>query len=74
MKAVVFPGQGAQYRGMGKSLFPQHKRLVQKRGELMSKADGGRMLAVLGVSQERIKQLLKNNGLDVDIANYNIPT
>lgn len=154
MKAIVFPGQGAQYRGMGKSLFPQHRqlvqtasnilgysiedlclndsenklgktqytqpalyvvnamsyaqikdtqepasffaghslgeynallaaqafdfetglKLVQKRGDLMSKVDGGRMLAVMGSSIETIKLLLKKNHLEVDIANYNTPT
>lgn len=155
MKTIIFPGQGAQYKGMGKSLFPQHRqlaqtasrilgysiedlclndpenklgqtqftqpalyvvnamayaqikdhqesasffvghslgeynallatqafdfetglRLVQKRGELMSKADGGGMLAILRTSIDNIRSLLEKNHLnDVDIANYNTPT
>lgn len=155
-KTIMFPGQGAQYKGMGKNLFPQypqltktasnilgysieelclndaenklgqtqytqpalyvvnalsyeeHKKtnqepisffighslgeynallaaqvfdfetglkLVQKRGELMSKAHGGGMLAVLKTSVEDIKNLLKEHNLqEIDIANYNTPT
>lgn len=155
-KTIMFPGQGAQYKGMGKNLFPQypqltktasnilgysieelclndaenklgqtqytqpalyvvnalsyeeHKKtnqepisffighslgeynallaaqvfdfetglkLVQKRGELMSKAHGGGMLAVLRTSVEDIKNLLKEHNLqEIDIANYNTPT
>ena len=155
MKTILFPGQGAQYKGMGKSLFPQHKqlaqtasnilgysieelclndpenklgqtqytqpalyvvnamaytqirntqepasffaghslgeynallaaqafdfetglKLVQKRGELMSKANGGGMLAVLRTNLDSIKLLLgTNNLIEIDIANYNTPT
>ena len=155
MKTVMFPGQGAQYKGMGKSLFPQYGQLaqtasrilgysieelcindpenklgqtqftqpalyvvnamtyaqtkntqepasffaghslgeynallaahafdfetglqlVQKRGELMSKASGGGMLAILRTTIDNIKLLLeKNNLIEVDIANYNTPT
>lgn len=156
MKTIIFPGQGAQCKGMGKSLFPQHSqlaqkassilgysiedlclndpenklgltqytqpalyvvnamayeehiktnqepvsffaghslgeynallageafdfetglKLVQKRGELMSRANGGAMLAVLRTPIENIKLLLeKNNLTEIDIANYNTPT
>lgn len=155
-KTIMFPGQGAQYKGMGKNLFLQYSqltktasnilgysieelclndaenklgltqytqpalyivnalayeeykktnsepisffighslgeynallaaqvfdfetglKLVQKRGELMSKAHGGGMLAVLKTSVEDIKNLLKEHNLqEIDIANYNTPT
>lgn len=50
-------------------------RLVQKRGELMAQAQGGAMLAVLGLPSARIVQIIMENGLDgVDIANYNAPS
>ncbi|VAX02165.1 Malonyl CoA-acyl carrier protein transacylase, partial [hydrothermal vent metagenome] len=30
MKAYVFPGQGSQYKGMGKGLFEQYGDMVQQ--------------------------------------------
>ncbi|KTC88826.1 ACP S-malonyltransferase [Fluoribacter dumoffii] len=49
-------------------------KLVQKRGELMAQASGGGMLAVINLTEERIKYLLRANGLDsVDFANFNSP-
>lgn len=55
--------------------FETGLKLVQKRGELMSKAHGGGMLAVLKTSIENIKTLLQENNLqEIDIANYNTPT
>ncbi|MCW8407770.1 ACP S-malonyltransferase [Legionella sp. PATHC035] len=49
-------------------------KLVQKRGELMAQASGGGMLAVINLTEDRIKFLLKVNGLDsVDFANFNSP-
>ncbi|CUB23666.1 Polyketide biosynthesis protein PksE [Bacillus subtilis] len=48
--------------------------LVKKRGELMGKAAGGGMAAVIGFPVEKIKHLLKENSLPVDIANHNSPT
>jgi len=158
MRTVLFPGQGAQYKGMGKDLFPSYPqltraaseilgysverlcledpanelrltqftqpalyvvnalgymkkkregaadvqadylaghslgeynallaaevfdfesglRLVQKRGELMGKAFGGAMVAVVGVEPQRVREVLDENGLhEVDLANYNTPT
>jgi trans-AT polyketide synthase, acyltransferase and oxidoreductase domains len=158
MRAVLFPGQGAQFKGMGKELFPLYPqltkaasqilgysleelcledpgnqlrytqytqpalyvvnalgymakkregaadaqadyfaghsigeynallaaevfdfesglRLVQKRGELMGKASGGSMAAVIGVDATRVRQVLDENGLqEIDLANYNTPT
>jgi trans-AT polyketide synthase, acyltransferase and oxidoreductase domains len=158
MRTVLFPGQGAQFKGMGKELFPLYPqltkvasevlgysleklcledpgnqlrytqytqpalyvvnafaymrkkregaadaqasyfaghslgeynallaaevfdfesglRLVQKRGELMGKASGGSMAAVIGVDAARVRQALDENGLqEIDLANYNTPT
>lgn len=158
MRTVLFPGQGAQFKGMGKDLFPLYPeltraaseilgysveklcledaenqlrntqytqpalyvvnafgymkkkregtadvqadyfaghslgeynallaaevfdfesglRLVKKRGELMGKASGGAMAAVVGIDAQRIRQLLDENGLqEIDLANYNTPT
>jgi trans-AT polyketide synthase/acyltransferase/oxidoreductase domain-containing protein len=158
MRAVLFPGQGAQSKGMGKELFPLYPqltktaseilgysleelcledpgnqlrytqytqpalyvvnalgymkkkregaadahadyfaghslgeynallaaeafdfetglRLVQKRGELMGKASGGSMAAVIGVDASRVRQVLDENGLqEIDLANYNTPS
>ncbi|MBA3721149.1 MAG: ACP S-malonyltransferase [Parachlamydiaceae bacterium] len=30
MKTIMFPGQGAQYKGMGRSLFPKYRQLVKE--------------------------------------------
>ena len=47
-------------------------KLVQKRGQLMSEARGGGMLAVINLPIERIQSLLDNHGLDnIDVANHN---
>ena len=157
MRTVLFPGQGAQFKGMGKELFPLYPqltraasdilgysvenlcledpgnqlrytqytqpalyvvnaftymkkrregmpdvqadyfaghslgeynallaaevfgfetglRLVKKRGELMGKASGGSMAAVIGVDDRKVRQVLDENGLqEVDLANYNTP-
>jgi len=49
-------------------------RLVQKRGELMSKVKNGGMAAVVGLDASRVIQLLQENGLAaLDVANYNAP-
>lgn len=48
--------------------------IVAKRGELMSRVDGGGMAAVLACSPDRIRGLLREHGLDgLDIANLNAP-
>jgi trans-AT polyketide synthase/acyltransferase/oxidoreductase domain-containing protein len=50
-------------------------RLVQRRGAIMSKAQGGGMAAVLGMEAAAIAQALAAGGCgEVDIANYNAPT
>ena len=49
-------------------------RIVKKRGELMSRASGGAMAAVLGLPSSTVEGLLRDLGaLNVDIANYNSP-
>lgn len=46
--------------------------LVQKRGELMSQAQGGGMAAIIGMKQQDITQVLKDNDLStITVANYN---
>ncbi|AJQ26209.1 ACP S-malonyltransferase [Pelosinus fermentans] len=55
--------------------FTTGLKLVQKRGQLMSRAVGGGMGAVIGLNEEQISDALKkNNMLTIDIANYNSPT
>ncbi|WP_045052018.1 ACP S-malonyltransferase [Chromobacterium violaceum] len=47
-------------------------KLVKKRGELMAKASGGGMAAVIGRAPDEIRSLLSRHGLDaLDVANYN---
>jgi malonyl CoA-acyl carrier protein transacylase len=54
--------------------FETGLKLVKKRGELMSKATGGAMAAVINASRDQIESALRDNGLDgIDIANYNAP-
>jgi len=54
--------------------FETGLRMVQKRGQLTSKAAAGAMAAVIGLDQHRIEGIITRHGLsDVDIANYNAP-
>jgi malonyl CoA-acyl carrier protein transacylase len=47
-------------------------KLVQKRGELMGRATGGGMAAVIGIEAEQVAEVLKrNNFSSIDIANLN---
>lgn len=49
-------------------------RLVKKRGELMSLAEGGGMAAVVGLSEEQIREAIAEHQLaSIDIANLNSP-
>ncbi|WP_205536116.1 ACP S-malonyltransferase [Vibrio cholerae] len=49
-------------------------RIVAKRGELMQAIHGGGMLAVLGVSADRLREkLIQLDCFDVDVANDNAP-
>lgn len=55
--------------------FETGLKLVKKRGELMSRASGGAMAAVLNATEEKILELMNFSGLSkVDIANYNAPS
>ncbi|SOB83276.1 ACP S-malonyltransferase [Streptomyces sp. 1331.2] len=52
--------------------FATGVRLVQRRGELMGRAGGGGMTAVVGVEPDRLAELLAGAGIDdVDLANRN---
>jgi malonyl CoA-acyl carrier protein transacylase len=52
--------------------FESGLRLVQKRGELMSKATGGGMAAIIGIKGTEVETIIEQQGLtDVSIANYN---
>jgi malonyl CoA-acyl carrier protein transacylase len=54
--------------------FESGLRLVKKRGELMSQATGGGMAAVMGLSEDKVGEILEQNNLDnLYIANYNSP-
>ncbi|HBV98901.1 MAG: malonyl CoA-acyl carrier protein transacylase [Peptococcaceae bacterium BICA1-7] len=54
--------------------FETGLKLVKKRAELMSRVSGGGMAAVIGLSGERVEEILKNYGEKrVEIANYNAP-
>jgi malonyl CoA-acyl carrier protein transacylase len=55
--------------------FETGLKLVHKRGELMSKATDGGMAAVIGLDENKINMVLKDNGLGlIAIANYNSPS
>ncbi|KTD57433.1 malonyl CoA-ACP transacylase [Legionella santicrucis] len=65
-------GEYAALFAAGAFDFGTGLKLVQKRGELMAKASGGGMLAVINLAEDRIKSLLQTNGLDsIDFANFN---
>ncbi|MBJ9987817.1 MULTISPECIES: ACP S-malonyltransferase [Paenibacillus] len=54
--------------------FAAGLRLVQMRGALMSRAAGGAMAAVIGLSEEQIREALLANQLErIDVANLNSP-
>jgi malonyl CoA-acyl carrier protein transacylase len=55
--------------------FETGLKLVQKRGELMSQAQGGGMAAIVGLTSDQVKAVLeKNPQSNVSIANYNSVT
>lgn len=67
-------GEYAALCASGAIDFETGVRLVQKRGELMAKAAGGGMAAVVGLTKEEVEQTLKDSGCtQVDIANMNTP-
>lgn len=54
--------------------FESGLRLVQKRGELMARAEGGGMAAVLGLDANQVETVLREQGLsEVFAANFNTP-
>lgn len=54
--------------------FETGLRLVKKRGELMARANGGKMAAVIGLKEDKVREVLKSNGFSaIDIANLNSP-
>lgn len=55
--------------------FKMGLQLVRKRGLLMSQTSGGSMAAILGLTADKVKKILKENNLNgIDIANYNTPS
>jgi trans-AT polyketide synthase/acyltransferase/oxidoreductase domain-containing protein len=49
--------------------------LVKRRGELMARARGGGMAAVVGLAEQAVRQVLADAGLGaIDVANLNAPT
>lgn len=52
--------------------FTTGVKLIQKRGEIMAKAQGGGMAAIVGLSKEQIAEVLKQFP-SIDIANFNSP-
>ena len=53
--------------------FETGLRLVQRRAELMARADGGGMVAVIGLERDRVTEVLAAEELaDIDVANYNL--
>ena len=54
--------------------FATGLRLVQRRGAIMSQAEGGGMAAVLKLSEEQVRSVLADSSQDgIDIANLNSP-
>jgi trans-AT polyketide synthase, acyltransferase and oxidoreductase domains len=67
-------GEYAALFAAGAYDFKTGVKLVQKRGELMGKAKGGGMAAIIGMDAEAIQENLKKLGKDtIDVANYNAP-
>ncbi len=55
--------------------FATGLRLVKERAALMSRASGGGMAAVIGLTLEQVERTLHDNGLGtLDVANLNAPT
>ena len=68
-------GEYAALECAGVVSFEDGLKLVKKRGELMSTAPQGAMAAVIGLTAERIGEILAEDGLAaIDVANYNAPT
>ncbi len=67
-------GEYAALYSAGAFDFETGLKLVQKRGALMNEVEGGGMAAVVGLTEDKIRELLSGAGLDtVDLANFNTP-
>lgn len=53
--------------------FKTGLRIVQKRASLMSQATGGGMAAILDTHPDKIRDIIKESKLDIEVANYNAP-
>ncbi|WP_078491192.1 ACP S-malonyltransferase, partial [Streptomyces sp. SPB074] len=54
--------------------FEAGLRLVVARAEIMGRAHGGGMLAVVGLGVERLREIMRREGADdIDVANHNSP-
>nr|ASV46809.1 acyl-carrier-protein [uncultured bacterium]ASV47021.1 hypothetical protein [uncultured bacterium] len=52
--------------------FETGLRLVQRRGELMGRAGGGGMVAVIGLEPSQVEEILARHRVaEIDVANYN---
>ena len=67
-------GEYAALFAAGAYDFATGIKLVQKRGELMGKAKGGGMAAVIGLDATAVRTALDSSGVSsIDVANYNSP-
>jgi len=67
-------GEYAALFAAGAVDFVSGLKLVQRRGELMDRATGGGMAAIIGLDADQIAAVIRDNGLsDVFVANYNTP-
>lgn len=65
-------GEYSALYAAGALSFEDGLKLVQKRGELMSRADPGAMAAVLNLEESALRRCLADHRLEgIDIANYN---
>lgn len=54
--------------------FETGVKLVQKRGALMSRASGGGMAAVIGLEDDEVERVIRENSFSsIDVANFNSP-
>jgi trans-AT polyketide synthase/acyltransferase/oxidoreductase domain-containing protein len=68
-------GEFAALFAAGAYDFETGLRLVQKRGELMSRVSGGGMAAVIGFDRQKVERLLRDSGMTaIDVANDNSPS
>lgn len=66
-------GEFTAYLCAGALSFEDALRLVRRRGELMARSDEGTMAAVLGMDDDRVRELCSEDGGTVVAANFNSP-